>query len=143
MPKTGRSLVGMAAGFIMEWWPVFDRNGGPASRRNPQPRHRGDAALIAHQDLRIRKLQRALHDQSSERSARLHDQMELTLEELESTATYRRTGRGPDHRDDAYMRNDRRIIIFPSTCRANAWSSRRRPLAIAAAVIGCASWVRI
>ncbi|TIL81789.1 MAG: IS66 family transposase [Mesorhizobium sp.] len=46
-----------------------------------------DAALIAHQDLTIRKLQRALHGQSSERSARLHDQMELTFEELESTAT--------------------------------------------------------
>ena len=46
-----------------------------------------DAALIAHQDLTIRKLQRALHGQSSERSARLHDQMELVFEELESTAT--------------------------------------------------------
>jgi transposase len=46
-----------------------------------------DAALIAHQDLTIRKLQRALHGQGSERSARLHDQMELTFEELESTAT--------------------------------------------------------
>ncbi|QKD16993.1 IS66 family transposase [Mesorhizobium sp. NZP2077] len=46
-----------------------------------------DAALIAHQGLTIRKLQRALHGQSSERSARLHDQMELTFEELESTAT--------------------------------------------------------
>ncbi|TIQ52206.1 MAG: hypothetical protein E5X46_01460 [Mesorhizobium sp.] len=28
MPKTGRSLVGMVAGFIPEWRPVFDRNGG-------------------------------------------------------------------------------------------------------------------
>lgn len=32
-----------------------------------------DAALIAHQDLTIRELQRALHGQSSEGSARLHD----------------------------------------------------------------------
>jgi transposase len=46
-----------------------------------------DAALIAHQDLTIQKLQRALHGQRSERSARLLDQMELTFEELESTAT--------------------------------------------------------
>lgn len=46
-----------------------------------------DAALIAHQDLTIRKLQRALHGQSSERSVRLHDQLELTFEELASTAT--------------------------------------------------------
>jgi len=46
-----------------------------------------DAALIAHQELTIRKLQRALHGQRSERSARLYDQMELTFEELASTAT--------------------------------------------------------
>ena len=46
-----------------------------------------DAALIAHQDLTIRKLQRALHGQSSERSIRLDDQLELTFEELASTAT--------------------------------------------------------
>ncbi|QPB22631.1 hypothetical protein [Rhizobium sp. 007] len=28
VPKTGRSLIGMVAGFKSEWWPVFDRNGG-------------------------------------------------------------------------------------------------------------------
>ncbi|RWX60344.1 hypothetical protein EN780_32285 [Mesorhizobium sp. M4B.F.Ca.ET.089.01.1.1] len=28
MPKTGRLLIGMVAGFKSEWWPVFDRNGG-------------------------------------------------------------------------------------------------------------------
>lgn len=38
--------------------------------------------------------------------------------------------------------NDRRASHFQSICRANAWSSRRRALAIAAAVIGCASWVK-
>ncbi|RWH48238.1 MAG: IS66 family transposase, partial [Mesorhizobium sp.] len=43
--------------------------------------------LIAHQHLTIRKLQRALHGESSERSARLHDQMELTFEELEIMET--------------------------------------------------------
>lgn len=107
-----------------------------------------DAALIAHQHLRIRKLQRALHGQSSERSARLHDQMELTLEELESTATEggiaaeqaaaRTTEVAP------YVRKrPTRASHFPSICRANAWSSRHRPLATAAAVIGYASWVRI
>lgn len=26
--ETGRSLVGMVAGFIPEWWAVSDRNGG-------------------------------------------------------------------------------------------------------------------
>ena len=28
MPKTGRLLIGMVAGFKSERWPVFDRNGG-------------------------------------------------------------------------------------------------------------------
>lgn len=28
MPKTGRLLIGIVAGFKSEWWPVFDRNGG-------------------------------------------------------------------------------------------------------------------
>lgn len=99
-----------------------------------------DAALIAHQHLTIRKLQRALHGQSSERSARLHDQMELTFEELESTATEdeiaaeqaaaRTTEVAP------YARKRPARQPFPSICRANAWSSPRRLLVTAAAVIG-------
>ncbi len=28
MPKIGRSLIGIVAGFKSEWWPVFDRNAG-------------------------------------------------------------------------------------------------------------------
>ncbi|MCA0051147.1 hypothetical protein LB577_30015 [Mesorhizobium sp. B283B1A] len=36
-----------------------------------------EGTLIAHRHLTIRKLQRSLHGQSSEPSARLHDQMEL------------------------------------------------------------------
>jgi len=28
VPKTGRILIGMVAGFKSEWWPVFDRIGG-------------------------------------------------------------------------------------------------------------------
>jgi transposase len=46
-----------------------------------------DEAMIAHQKLRIAKLQRALHGQQSERTMRLLGQMELGLEELESAAT--------------------------------------------------------
>jgi len=45
------------------------------------------AALIAHQQLQIAKLRRELYGPRSERSERLIDQMELGLEELESTAT--------------------------------------------------------
>ena len=46
----------------------------------------GDQALIAHLKLGIEKLRRELYGQRSERGARLLDQMELQLEELEATA---------------------------------------------------------
>ena len=46
-----------------------------------------DDAMIAHQRLQIEKLTRQLYGQHSERSVRLIDQMELGLEELESSAT--------------------------------------------------------
>ena len=46
-----------------------------------------DKAVIAHQALRIAKLERQLHGPRKERSAQLQDQLELTLEELEATAT--------------------------------------------------------
>jgi transposase len=46
-----------------------------------------DAALIAHQKLVIEKLKRELYGPSSERTARILDQMELKFEELESSAT--------------------------------------------------------
>jgi transposase len=46
-----------------------------------------DQALIAHQRLQIEKLTRQIYGQRSERTVRLLDQMELALEELESSAT--------------------------------------------------------
>jgi transposase len=46
-----------------------------------------DQALIVHQRLQIEKLRRELYGQRSERTRRLLDQMELELEELESSAT--------------------------------------------------------
>ena len=46
-----------------------------------------DEALIAHQQLQIAKLTRQLYGQHSERTVQLLDQMELSLEELESSAT--------------------------------------------------------
>jgi transposase len=44
-------------------------------------------ALIAHLKLEIEKLRRALYGSRSERKARLLEQMELQLEELEAAAT--------------------------------------------------------
>jgi hypothetical protein len=46
-----------------------------------------DTALIAYQKLQIAKLQRQIYGQRSERSSRLIDQLALTFEELESSAT--------------------------------------------------------
>ena len=46
-----------------------------------------DMALIAAQKLRIAKLERQVYGQRSERSARLIDQLSLTFEELEASAT--------------------------------------------------------
>jgi transposase len=46
-----------------------------------------DMALIAHQKLRIARLERQLYGQRSERSARLIDQLALVFEELEAGAT--------------------------------------------------------
>jgi transposase len=46
-----------------------------------------DLALIAHQKLRIAQLERQIHGQKSERSARLTDQLELQLEEAEAAVT--------------------------------------------------------
>jgi transposase len=46
-----------------------------------------DQALIAHQRLQIAKLTRELYGQRSERRVQLIDQIELTLEELESSAS--------------------------------------------------------
>jgi len=46
-----------------------------------------DAALIAHQKLQIEKLKRELYGPRSERTSRILEQMELTFEELESTAS--------------------------------------------------------
>jgi transposase len=47
----------------------------------------GDEALIAHLKLQIEKLNRDRYGPRSERTARLLDQLELTLEELEAAAT--------------------------------------------------------
>jgi hypothetical protein len=46
-----------------------------------------DMALIAQQKLRIAKLEHQIYGQRSERSARLIEQLALTFEELEASAT--------------------------------------------------------
>jgi len=50
-------------------------------------RRSDDQALIAHLKLQIEKLNRDRYGPRSERAGRLLDQLELTLEELEASAT--------------------------------------------------------
>ena len=52
-----------------------------------QSRESNAEALIAHLRLTIEKMRREVYGQRSERSARLLDQMELELEELEAAAS--------------------------------------------------------
>lgn len=58
-----------------------------AEAANAQAKQSSTEALIAHLKLEIEKLRRTLYGTRSERSARLLDQLELELEELEAGAT--------------------------------------------------------
>jgi transposase len=85
---------------------------------------RAEAALIAYYKLEIEKLKRQLYGTRSERKARLLEQMELQLEELEATATEgglvakkRRPGRRPYN---PFSASDRLVSRSPIICRASA-----------------------
>src|SRR3954468_8949386 len=69
-------------------------------------------ATIAHLTLMIEKLRRALYGQRSERTARLIDQMELQLEELETQAMQDEVAASPPHTPSPPMR--RRPVRKPS-----------------------------
>ena len=64
-----------------------DRNAVVAELAVAKARTSEDLVLIAHQKLRIAKLERQIYGPRSERSARLTDQLELTFEEAEANAT--------------------------------------------------------
>ena len=96
-----------------------------------------DAAMIAHQKLEIAKLKRQIYGPRSERTARLLDQMELELEELEAAATEdeiaaeraaaktttvaaftrKRPARQPF---PAHLPRERVVVPGPTACRAAA-----------------------
>jgi transposase len=66
---------------------VAERDAGAAELAVARARASADLAMIAHQKLRIAKLERQLYGPRSERSSRLVDQMALEFEELEASAT--------------------------------------------------------
>src|SRR3954464_7793285 len=103
-----------------------------------------DAALIVQQTLRIAKLERQVYGQKSERSARLIDQLALTFEELEATATedelaaeqaVAKTTTGVGFTRQRAERNTfpdhlprERVVIDPPTACACCGSARLRKL---------------
>ena len=66
---------------------LAERDAGAAELAVARAKASEDLALIAHQKLRIAKLERQLYGPRSERSARLIDQLALQFEELEASAT--------------------------------------------------------
>jgi len=66
---------------------VAERDAGAAELAVARAKASEDLALIAHQKLRIAKLEHQLYGPRSERSARLIDQMALQFEELQASAT--------------------------------------------------------
>ena len=66
---------------------VAERDAGAAELAVARAKASEDLALIAHQKLRIAKLEHQLYGPHSERSARLIDQLALQFEELEASAT--------------------------------------------------------
>ncbi len=104
-------------------------------------------ALIASLKLQIEKLRRELHGQRSERKARLLDQMELELEELEASATEdelkaEMAAEEAGTEVKAFTRRKPSGKPFPSICRANGWCSPVRRPATAADRRGLPSLAR-
>ena len=86
--------------------------------------------MIKHLKLEISKLRCEHYGHSSERRARLIDQMELQLEELEAAATEDEIGAQNVAKISASAA--RRANLSRTICRASAGSSKRPPPAPAA-----------
>src|SRR6202166_991960 len=69
------------------WEVVAERDAGVAELAVARAKASEDLAMIAHQKLRIAKLERQLYGPRSERSSLLIDQMALQVFELEASAT--------------------------------------------------------
>jgi transposase len=123
-----------------------ERDAGAAELAVARAKASEEVALIAHQKLRIAKLERQLYGPRSERSSQLIDQMALQFEELEASAT--------EDELAAEMLSPRLQLsrgspanalsetLFLNTFLANVWSSRRRPRVTVVAVSGFASLAR-
>ena len=101
-------------------------------------------ALIAHLRLEIEKLRRSLYGNRSERKARLLDQMELQLEELEASATEtEQTAAAQGQQTNAFQRKRPSRKPFPGHLPRERIVSLRRNNARAADRRNCRSWARM
>jgi len=109
-----------------------------AARQQAEARASGAEAMVAYLKLLIAKMKRERFGRSAERGRKLLDQLELQLEELEASATEDEMAAGPAETDPATVYGFTRQCgpHCRLTCRASAWSCRRR--APAHAVVG--SW---
>ncbi len=106
-----------------------------------------DLALIAHQKLRIAKLERQIYGPRSERSSLLIEQMALQFEEAEASATEDELAAelavANVNRSRGLPASVPSETPFPNISPASVSSSIRRRLAIAAAASGFARWARM
>ena len=105
-----------------------------------------DQAVIAHQQLQIAKLTRQLYGQRSERTVRLLDQIELALEELESSATEDEIAAeravAKTTNVVAFTRKHPARQPFPEHLPRERVVEPGPTVCCAAAARGCASWAR-
>ena len=103
-------------------------------------------AIIAALKLMVEKLRREVYGQRSERKARLLDQLELELEELEARASEdelaAEQAAAKTSTVKSFTRRRHRASRSRSICRASAWWFRRLRSVAVAARIGFPSWVR-
>jgi transposase len=109
-----------------------------AARQQAEARASGAEAMVAYLKLLIAKMKRERFGQSAERGRQLLDQLELQLEELEASATEDEVAAGPAEPDPTtvhgFTRKEPVRAPCRLTCRASAWSCRRRvPARVAAA----------
>jgi transposase len=109
------------------------------AREMAEARASGAEAMVVHLKLIIAKMKRDRFGQSSERSRKILDQLELQLEELEATATEDEIAAeiavSKANQDSTVVRNFPAANRRGRRCRASA--SSRRDRGPARAVAGC------
>ena len=104
---------------------VAERDAGAAELAVARAKTSEDLALIAHQKLRIARLERQLYGPRAERSERLIDQLALQFEEFAAGASEDELAAeiavAKTTNVASFTRKRAERNTFPTTCRASAW----------------------